>query len=221
MSLLLLALIASPSAADGGKKGKKGKKKKKPEWQTSAYVLPQVGGTVLLANGGHAMASDVGLSGGYQYRWTGDPKVTGQTYVDVSGQFGSSVLGADARVGTRLGPAMKGVSPQLGVEVFWNQAAWSGAQLSASPGLAVPLAVQIRQDKLGAELGVAPGWTMNPNRRTPSRALGVPGFAHEMAYFAVVDVKRKGMRFGVKYEAQVREVGATHTVGVQVRRKLK
>lgn len=204
----------------GNKKKKKGKKKKKPEWTGAPFVQPQVGSVLLLANGGQVMAADLGASGGVQYRWTGKSKVSGQTYVDLSGQLGSSVLGADARLGSRIGPGFSGISPQLGVEVFWNQASWSGARLSSSPGLAVPLVVQGRFDKLGVEVGLAPAWTANPNRRTPSRAIGVPGFAHEMAYFAVVDLKKKGMRFGVKYEAQVREVGTTHAVGVQVRRKL-
>ncbi|MCP4919961.1 MAG: hypothetical protein GY913_23915 [Proteobacteria bacterium] len=219
MSVLLLALVTGSYAADGKKKGKN--KKKKPEWTSAGFVQPQLGAVMLTANGGGALASDLGVSGGLQYRWTGKSKLSGQTYVDVSGQLGSSVLGADARIGSKLGPGMSGMSPQLGLEVFWNQAAWSGAQLSSSSGIAVPLSLQVRKDKLGAEVGVAPAWTMNPNRRTPSRAFGVPGFAHEMAYFAVVDMKRgKGVRIGLKYEAQVREVGTTHTAGLQLRRKL-
>jgi len=212
--LLLAGVLTQPALAQNKKK------KKKPEWTSGLFVQPQVGAATLAAHGGTAMAADVGASGGMQYRYTGNPKLRGQTYADLSAQLGSGVLGADVRLGSRLGPASKGVSPQLGLEVFYNQAAWSGAQLAGSMGISVPLVVQYSKDSIGVEAGIAPSWMANPNRRTPSRALGVPGFAHEMAYFAVADFKTNGMRLGLRYEAQVREVGVTHTVGLQVRRKL-
>ena len=87
MSVLLLLTLAADAAelpvalrpaivdagGEGGKNKGKKKKKKKAGWSSAPFVQPQIGAVMLAANGGGALAADLGFTGGAQYRWTGDP----------------------------------------------------------------------------------------------------------------------------------------------------
>jgi hypothetical protein len=162
------------------------------------YVQPVLTGGVISVNGQtHALATG-GAVAGVTVRDRDDPHWLSHTRTQLTGTYGltSGSLGADARVGSFIGPDTKLIRYQVGPDLYYNGYGNQGAPdyfLAWSPGLDLRNTALVKLSKPVKLYGeLTPGWVF-----APSRQASIVAPFHELRMLASLIVSTKVLRITV------------------------
>lgn len=172
------------------------------------YILPIVNFSIVAVNGETSAQASGGLVGGMRLRYGLPPHWLSHTRAQAVGTYGVTTgsLGADARVGSFIGPDGKVFLYQLGPDVWYNGYGNPDAEdyhLPWSPGVDLRNVLTlkiIREFQLVAE--ATPGWAFVEERRQ-----GGIGPFDELTLTGMAVLNTEVMRFTVGYTRQYRSFG--------------
>jgi hypothetical protein len=191
---LLLALLGTAEASNWGK--------------ARPYVRPVLSGGVISINGRtHAQATG-GAVAGVTIRDRADPHWFSHTRGLATGTYGitSGSLGAQARVGSFIGPDGKLFRYQIGPDIFFDGYGQRGAEdfyLPWSPGVDIMNSLLVKLSKpLVLQGTLVPGWVFVPERQAQS----VKPF-HQLTASAVAVLRTDALRLTVGWQRSYNRAG--------------
>jgi len=136
------------------------------------YVRPILSVGYVSVNGnGYGIATG-GAAGGVRMRKRGDTPLLSHTRAQLTGSYGlnSGSIGADARVGSFIGPDTKLIQYQVGPDVYYNgygDTTSPDFYLAWAPGLDIVNTLLVKLSKPVQLYGeLTPGWVFNADRRS-------------------------------------------------------
>jgi hypothetical protein len=172
------------------------------------YVLPIVNFSLVSVNGETSAQASGGLVGGMRMRYGMPPHWLSHTRAQAVGTYGVNTgsLGADARVGSFLGPDGKVFLYQLGPDIWYNGYGTEDSldyHLPWSPGVDLRNVLTlkiVREVRLVGE--ATPGWAFVESRRQ-----GGVGPFDELTLTGMAVIDAEVVRLTVGYTRQYRTFG--------------
>ena len=136
------------------------------------YVRPMLSAGVVSVEGQTYGLVTGGAVGGVTMRRRGDTPLLSHTRAMLSGTYGlnSGSIGADARIGSFIGPDTKFIQYQIGPDVYYNGYGTTTSPdyyLAWAPGMDIVNTVLLKLSKPVRLYGeITPGWVFNGDRRS-------------------------------------------------------
>jgi len=191
---LLLALLGTAEASNWGK--------------ARPYVRPVLSGNVISINGNTHVLATGGVVGGVTIRDRDTPHWFSHTRGLATGTYGltSGSLGAQARVGSFIGPDGKLLRYQIGPDVFFDGYGTAGStdfNLPWSPGVDIMNSLLVKLSKPFVLQGtLTPGWVFVPERQSDA----VKPF-HQLNASAVAVLRTDVLRLTVGWQRTYNSAG--------------